>query len=112
MDVTPEIQDFADTAAVISYLDLVVTVDTAVAHLAGALAKPGFMVIPFAPDWRWLSGGSTSPWYPTMQLFRQTRRGSWDDALDRVRVAVAAFVTKHATGTTPGAGDDRGMTDG
>lgn len=112
IDLTPEIQDFADTAALISYLDLVVTVDTAVAHLAGALGKPVFMVIPFAPDWRWSGSGNTTPWYPGMQLFRQSRRGSWDDPLDRVRVAVEAFARKHAERASQGTREETGMSDG
>lgn len=112
IDLTSNIQDFADTAALITYLDLVVTVDTAVAHLAGALGKPVFMVVPFAPDWRWLRSGNTTPWYPTMQLFRQTHRGSWDDPLDRARAALAAFVVRHAGHSLPAAGEDVGMTDG
>ncbi len=112
VDLTSKIRDFADTAGLISYLDLVVTVDTAVAHLAGALGKPVYMVIPFAPDWRWLSSGTTTPWYPTMRLFRQTRRGSWDDPLDRTRVAVTAFVRNHTGRSSPGTIEDMGMPDG
>jgi hypothetical protein len=69
--------DFADTAAVIAGLDLVVTVDTAVAHLAGAMGKPVWLMLAHWPDWRWMLDRSDSPWYPTMRLFRQTTAGHW-----------------------------------
>jgi Tfp pilus assembly protein PilF len=76
-----EIADFADTAAIIASLDLVVTVDTAVGHLAAALGKPVWILLPYAPDWRWLLHRSDSPWYPTVRLFRQTRPRCWDDVM-------------------------------
>jgi ADP-heptose:LPS heptosyltransferase len=68
--------DFAETAAV-SHLDLVITVDTATAHLAGALARPTWVMLPTAPDWRWLLGRQDSPWYPAMRLFRRKKAGDW-----------------------------------
>jgi hypothetical protein len=71
IDLSDRITDFADTAALIEQLDLVISVDTAVAHLAGALAKPVWLLLPYAPDWRWLLDRDDSPWYPTMRLFRQ-----------------------------------------
>lgn len=77
-DYTDEINDFYDTAALIENLDLVISVDTAVAHLAGALGKPVWTLIPFAPDWRWMLNRGDSPWYPTMKLFRQSSPGDWD----------------------------------
>jgi Flp pilus assembly protein TadD len=77
IDLGPHLNDFADTAAAVSCLDLVISVDTAVAHLAGALAKPVWTLLPFAPDWRWLLDRDDSPWYPTMRLFRQPYRGDW-----------------------------------
>jgi len=77
-------RDFADTAAVIQGLDLVVTVDSAVAHLAGAMGKPVWLLLPFAPDWRWMLHRRDSPWYPSMRLFRQPAPGGWDVVVDAV----------------------------
>jgi hypothetical protein len=73
--------DFADTAAVISLMDAVISVDTAVAHLAGAMGKPLFLLLPFAADFRWLRERQDSPWYPTARLYRQPKFGDWDGAL-------------------------------
>ena len=75
---------FMDTAAVMKHLDLVVTVDTAVGHCAGALGVPVWVTMPFCPDWRWLAGRDDSPWYPTMRLFRQKRWGDWDEVFQRI----------------------------
>jgi Tfp pilus assembly protein PilF len=80
-DLGPELADFADTAAVISLLDVVVTVDTAVAHLAGALGKPVVILLPLAPDFRWLRQRSDTPWYPTAKLLRQPAFGDWDSVI-------------------------------
>jgi tetratricopeptide (TPR) repeat protein len=76
-DLTPDLVDFADTAALIANLDLVIGVDTSVVHLAGALGKQVWVLLPLAPDWRWMMHRSDSPWYPTMRLFRQQKRGDW-----------------------------------
>ena len=84
INLAPDLHSFADTAAVIDQLDLVISVDTAVLHLAGALGKPAWALIPFAPDWRWLLNREDSPWYPTLRLFRQTRPGQWQDVIERV----------------------------
>ena len=81
--------DFSDTAAVVSMLDLVVTVDTAVAHLAGAMGKAVALLLPFSPDWRWLIGRTDSPWYPTTRLFRQIAIGDWNGPLRQLRQALA-----------------------
>jgi len=79
-----ELGDFADTAAVIANLDLVIAVDTAVAHLAGALGKPVWLLLPFSGEWRWLEERSDSPWYPGMRLFRQPRPGAWGEVMEGV----------------------------
>lgn len=76
-DLTPHLRDFADTAALIAQLDLVITVDTAVAHLAGALGRPTWVMLPHAPDWRWMLEREDSPWYPSMRLFRLKQPGAW-----------------------------------
>jgi hypothetical protein len=83
-DFTSELNDFVDTAGLIQNLDLVITVDTAVAHLAGAIGKPVWVLLPFVPDWRWLLDRSDSPWYPTMRLFRQPRIGDWESPVNSV----------------------------
>jgi hypothetical protein len=75
--------DFADTAAVLAHCDLVVTVDTAVAHLAGAMGKRVWVLVPFAPDWRWGLHGEMTPWYPTASLFRQPKPGDWGSVIAR-----------------------------
>lgn len=86
-----ELFDFADTAALMASLDLVITVDTAAAHLAGALARPVWVLLPFAPDWRWLLERGDSPWYPSMRLFRQKTPGDWRGAISEVVTALRAM---------------------
>ena len=88
-----ELRDFADTAAVISALDLVVSADTSVVHLAGALGKPVWVLLPFLPDFRWLLGREDSPWYPTARLFRQPRLGDWESVLARCAANWSRFGT-------------------
>ncbi len=83
---------FVDTAAVMENLDLVITSDTAIAHLAGALARPVWVALKFVPDWRWLLGRTDSPWYPTMQLFRQWRRDDWAGVFAAMETQVRALV--------------------
>ena len=90
-DLSHLLKDFADTAAVISQLDLVISVDTAVAHLAGALGKSVWVLLPFSPDWRWQLHGEETPWYPTMRLFRQAKRQDWSELFDRVKVALRSI---------------------
>ena len=83
-----ELKTYADTAALIANLDLVISVDTSVAHLAGALAKPLWLLLPFTPDWRWQLDRDDSPWYPTARLFRQDETRRWDGVMARVRAAL------------------------
>ncbi len=80
-----QLHDFHDTAALIANLDLVITIDTAIAHLAGAMGIPTWLLLPFVPDWRWLLGRDSSPWYPSMRLFRQPALGDWNSVLQNVR---------------------------
>jgi Flp pilus assembly protein TadD len=93
-DLSPDLTDFAETAAALTRLDLLVTVDTASAHLAGALGLPVWTMLCFAPDWRWQRGRSDSPWYPGMRLFRQPAPGDWRAVVD----AVAADLDRLAAG--------------
>jgi ADP-heptose:LPS heptosyltransferase len=95
---TSELHDFSDTAALTEALDLVISVDTSVAHLCGALGKRCWVMLPFHPDWRWLLDRDDSPWYPTLTLFRQERRGDWGGVLARVARAL------HASGSSRGGG--------
>jgi tetratricopeptide (TPR) repeat protein len=92
VDLTAEIRDFSDTAALIVALDLVITADTVVAHLAGALGRPVWTLLPFIPDWRWGLERDDTPWYPAMRLFRQTRAGDWDSVVQRASAALVSFV--------------------
>jgi ADP-heptose:LPS heptosyltransferase len=80
-----DIDDLADTAALIELCDFVISVDTAQAHVAGALAKPVWLLLPFAPDWRWLLDREDSPWYPSARLFRQQQPGDWESVIVRVK---------------------------
>jgi len=85
LDLTADLTDLAETAALISCLDLVITVDTSVAHLAGTLGRPTWVLLPYLPDWRWLLNRDDSPWYPRARLFRQTNTREYESVLDRVR---------------------------
>lgn len=84
------LQDFADTAALLSHMDLVISVDTSIAHLAGALARPTWVLLPFCAEWRWLIDRTDSPWYPTARLFRQPALGDWDSVIATVSRALDA----------------------
>jgi hypothetical protein len=84
------LRDFADTAGVVAQLDLVIAADTSVAHLAGALGRPAWVLLPFAPDWRWLLAREDTPWYPTLRLFRQSAPGDWSAVIQRVHDALLA----------------------
>lgn len=92
-DWTAEINDFADTAALIQNLDLIITADTAPAHLAGAMGKPVWVLIPANPDWRWMLHRTDSPWYPTMKLIRKTALGDWNPAVERAAADLKALLT-------------------
>jgi hypothetical protein len=78
------LSDFLDTASLVSEMDLVITVDTSIAHVAGALGKKVWLLLPFVPDWRWLTEREDSPWYPTVRLFRQPRLGDWNSVITKV----------------------------
>jgi hypothetical protein len=84
LNVGPEFTDFGDTAAVIEQLDLIITVDTSVAHLAGALGRPVWVLLPYAADWRWMIDRSDSSWYPTARLFRQAKPDGWNNVINEV----------------------------
>src|SRR5262249_5230637 len=88
-DLGDRLDDFAVTAAVIQNLDLVVSIDSAVAHLAGALGAPVWVALSFAPDWRWLLDREDSPWYPTARVFRQRCLGGWDEVFRRIAAGLA-----------------------
>jgi ADP-heptose:LPS heptosyltransferase len=84
IDVVPPESDFADAAAIMANLDLVISVDTAAAHLAGAMGKPVWVLLSYMSDWRWLLQREDSPWYPTARLFRQPALNDWESVLQRV----------------------------
>jgi Glycosyltransferase family 9 (heptosyltransferase) len=105
LDFSRELEDFSDTAALISRLDLVISVDTSIAHLAGALGKPVWVLLTHAPDWRWLLDRDDSPWYPTARLFRQHDSREWDSVIARVGDALVEFTEsdRENAGTSAGA---------
>jgi Glycosyltransferase family 9 (heptosyltransferase) len=90
-DLTANVKDWADTAALVAHLDLVISVDTAVAHLAAAMGKPTWVLSRFNGCWRWFEGRDDSPWYPTVRLFRQKTRGDWDGVMAEVAAALASY---------------------
>jgi hypothetical protein len=92
IDLTAELADFTETSALMSCLDLVISVDTSVAHLAGALGRPVWTLLPYTPDNRWLLDRDDSPWYPTMRLFRQGARCSYAEVIARVRGELEAMI--------------------
>lgn len=91
------VHDFTDSAAFIANLDLIISVDTAVAHLAGALGTPVWTLLPFVPEWRWLLERSDSPWYPTMRLFRQVSDGNWPQVIEDVRNSLEKLISEHVS---------------
>ena len=88
LDVSDRLHTFADTAALVSQLELVISIDTSVAHLAGALGTPVWIALQFTPDWRWQMNRTDSPWYPQARLFRQAVRGDWAEVVDRLKTAL------------------------
>jgi Tfp pilus assembly protein PilF len=103
IDLSPELGDFGETAALMENLDLVITVDTSMGHLAGALGKPVWILIPKAADWRWLLDREDSPWYPSVRLFRQQKPGAWDEPMGRLRLALSRELARSATAVVAGA---------
>jgi hypothetical protein len=98
VDFTSQLNDFSDTAALVDNLDLVVTVDTSTAHLAGALGKPVWILNRFDTCWRWLLNRTDSPWYPTEKLYRQEKAGHWDDVVQRVKTDLDVFSAQRPQG--------------
>jgi hypothetical protein len=94
VDPGARLRDFADTAALVSHLDLVVTIDTSVAHLAGAMGRPTWVLLTRVPDWRYQLERADTPWYPAMRLFRQHADGEWADAIARVAGALEALASE------------------
>jgi hypothetical protein len=92
---------FMDTAAVMQHLDLVITIDSAIAHLAGAMGKRVWLLLPYSTDWRWIAGRTDSPWYPTMRIFKQPRPFDWDSVAQQVHTALQALVLSHEGSIAP-----------
>jgi tetratricopeptide (TPR) repeat protein len=105
IDMASRFQNFGDTAAALVNLDLVITVDSAVAHCAGALGVPVWLLLPYGPDWRWLLEREDSPWYPTMRLFRQKAAGDWDGVFARVAAELSGLVERRTPGVEGEAGN-------
>jgi tetratricopeptide (TPR) repeat protein len=100
VDHTKDLNDFADTAAFIANLDVVITVDTSVAHVAGGLGVPVWILLPYVSDWRWMLGREETPWYPTARLFRQREPGDWDGVMKRVATELATLVASRQSAVT------------
>ena len=96
IDLQDEQEDFADTAAIVANLDLVISIDTSIAHLAGAMGRPVWVLLHKSPDWRWLLDREDSPWYPTARLFRQSQLGNWHDVVARLEYELRNFVASNA----------------
>ncbi|TWB29963.1 glycosyltransferase family 9 protein [Nitrospirillum viridazoti] len=94
VSLSPEIRDFEDTAAILMEVDLLISIDSSPVHLAGALGRPAWVMLPLLPDWRWLQNRDDTPWYPSVRLFRQTEWGQWGPVVDRVAKALAEFKAK------------------
>jgi ADP-heptose:LPS heptosyltransferase len=100
VEVSQQLTDFHQTAALLENVDLVITCDTAVAHLGGALGVPTWVAIPKSADWRWFLDREDSPWYPTMRLFRQSTLGEWGDVFQRITAALAPMVEAKSASQT------------
>jgi hypothetical protein len=98
-DADPVLASFEDTAALIAQLDLLICVDTSVGHLAGCLGKPAWVLVPHAPDWRWLMGRMDSPWYPSLRLYRQHAPKAWPEVLEHLMEDLTEYA---AGGAAPG----------
>ena len=94
VDLTAGIRDFSDTAALLAHLDLVISIDRSVAHLAGAMGRPVWVLLPFSADWRYHVGRDDNPWYPSMRLFRQESQGDWSAPLERLRLALLEWAAR------------------
>lgn len=105
VSLSPQISDFEDTAAILSEVDLLISIDSSPVHLAGALGRPAWVMLPMLPDWRWLQFREDSPWYPSLRLFRQSEWGRWDQVIERVGRALAHEVGKLGTGHDRTAGN-------
>ena len=92
IDLAPQLKDFAETAAAMNALDLIVTIDTASAHLAGALGRPTLVLLRYVSDWRWHDYREDSPWYPTMRLFRQPKPDDFTQPVERVRESIKRLI--------------------
>jgi tetratricopeptide (TPR) repeat protein len=112
VDLGKDFESFRDTAAAISLLDLVISVDTSVAHLAGALGAPTWVLVGEPPDWRWLVDGNTTPWYPSARIFRQTRRDLWDPVIAELVAALRERVDAHRNGFSDRAATPRASSNG
>jgi hypothetical protein len=93
-DLSPRLADYAETAALMACLDLLITVDTSVAHVAGALGKPAWVMLPYAPDWRWILGRDDTPWYASLRLLRQVAPGEWDAVAASVAASLQRCMTE------------------
>ena len=93
-DLEPQLGDFGNLAVIIDQLDLVISIDSPAAHMAGALGKETWTLLSHVADWRWMLEGETTPWYPTIRLFRQTRPGDWSGVIERVAQALSSQNSK------------------
>jgi len=101
IDLTEHLTDFSETAALVSCLDLVITVDTSVAHLSAALGRPTWILLPYTPDYRWLLDRDDSPWYPSVRLFRQSETREYESVVDRVRTELMKLISVRQAADQP-----------